>query len=316
MNSTKILDLEIADVDKDDLKKVLFQFYKGEIKSTKPVNSLSLLNFLIGIKNPAKHITELLQKIHEASLNKDEDLRNELKKNLSSFTPAVIVKNYRRYDEIERFTGLMPLDFDKLPSVEYSEDFRDYLIQAYPFIIASWLSSSKLGVRALARIPIATSTVEYKERFSAIENILNDYRGFDHAPFNCVLPLFYSADPNIRRNNNAIVFNGRYAKPKPKPQPYREVHSTDLDRKRVEAITKSGVDKINDNGHPQLVRISTSLGGFVRAGYLSIPEAETLIENLIDSNIYLSVRGKINGYKKTAREMITKAQTLNAIYLK
>ena len=82
MNSTKIFDLEIADVDKDDLKKVLFQFYLGEIKATKPVKPLSLLNFLIGIKNPAKHIRELLDKIHEASLSKNEYLRSELKKKL------------------------------------------------------------------------------------------------------------------------------------------------------------------------------------------------------------------------------------------
>jgi hypothetical protein len=64
------------------------------------------------------------------------------------------------------------------------------------------------------------------------------------------------------------------------------------------------MNEIINNGHPQLRRISYTLGGYVGGGYLSQNEAEELTHNLIEHHRYLS-KG-ISGYKKTASTFIKK----------
>jgi len=74
---------------------------------------------------------------------------------------------------------------------------------------------------------------------------------------------------------------------------------------KKDAICRMITRKINsivDNGHPQLLKIAFTLGGYVGGGYLTKDEAENLIHNLIEQNSYLS-KG-ISGYKKTASSCI------------
>ena len=61
-------------------------------------------------------------------------------------------------------------------------------------------------------------------------------------------------------------------------------------------------DKITDNGHPQLRSIALSMGGWVAQGYLTEMEAQSLGEQHINFNSYLSK--KANVYKKTLSTFI------------
>ena len=172
-----------------------FQYYPARIKSNRPIGRLNLNTFLSKIKTPTEKTIQLYVDINKADITGNLKKKAELKAKLFYFTPATYVIPCRRYSDIQSWTGLMPLDFDK---IEYANEFRDYLITKHPYIIAAWLSASKKGVRAFVNIPVVNSVDEYKELFWGIRDVLEIYDGFDIAPQNCVLPLFLSYDPEIK----------------------------------------------------------------------------------------------------------------------
>ena len=61
-------------------------------------------------------------------------------------------------------------------------------------------------------------------------------------------------------------------------------------------------DRIIDNGHPQVRSIALSMGGWVAQGYLTEMEAQSLGEQYINFNGYLSKKANI--YKKTLSTFI------------
>jgi len=195
----------------------------------------------------------------------------------------------------------MVLDFDHLDP-DYAQEFKYFLINEYHFIIATWLSASKCGVRALVNIPQATSVDEFKSYFNGLAHFeMDQYRGFDKAPQNCVLPLFLSYDPDLLCGDTPNIWNKTFTQTK-KAAIVQYKYSPNPSR--VEKIMKAAIDKIHDNGHPQLRGAAFSLGGYVASGYISEDEANALIYHLIETNAYLNVGKKVDTYKKTALTMI------------
>ncbi len=282
---------------------VQFNYYPADIKQSAPLGLITLEQFINSIKFPKQKFIQLFDKIKEAEQNKDLALKMQLKSKLVSFTPCVLIDKKRDYNNILSFTGLMVLDFDHLDSPEYSEEFKQYLFNEYKFIIAAWLSASKHGVRALVNIPVCTSTDEFKTYFMGIKEKLFKYKGFDTAPKNCVLPLFYSIDMNILHRNNASLFSQKYS-PMVKPQVKQYIINDKTNI--VEKIIHKKINPIIDNGHPQLRAAAYLLGGFVGARYISEDYALDAIFKMIESNQYLSQKATI--YKKTAHTMIKKGQ--------
>lgn len=284
---------------------IYFPYYDADIKRSKPLGEVTLDQFLRAISKPKPHIRSIFSRIAQAEVDGDMGLKAELKTSLFSFTPAVRISGRRRYADISCFTGLMPLDFDHLPSVTAAKDLKNYLFETYDFIIATWLSPSARGVRALVRIPICTTTDEYKSYFHALDRLeMQQYIGFDRAPQNPVLPLFLSYDPFLRHRTDPAEWQRQYT-PLPIPNiPHFKYESTPVYATRACRIVRTHIDAISDNGHPQLRAAAYSLGGYVGAGYLTSGEAEQFIISLIHSNAYLSQ--KPNVYIKTAKEMIAK----------
>lgn len=289
-----------------------FQYYPANIKKCKPLGFTTIEEFKTLHKEPTRKMIEVFGNIAEAEVKNDMELKAKIKQNnLLYFTPCVYIKDWRKYDNIIKFTGLLVLDFDH---IENAEAFKKHLFYEYPFIISAWLSPSKKGVKALVRIPvievqnpISKSTDEFKEYFDAISDIMELYDGFDKINQNPAQPLFQSYDPELLFRTDATIFSKRKPKPKfiPRPsvQPFRTFNSTE----KKEAIIRMIVRKMNeivDNGHPQLRRITYTLGGYVGGGYLSQSEAKVLIYNLIECHSYLC-KG-ISGYKKTASTFIKK----------
>lgn len=256
---------------------------------------LSIGQFIQSIRQPKPHIVKIFEELRSA----DEQRKAELKTKLFSFTPAVIVTEKRAYKYIDSFTGLLPLDFDK---IDNSLEFKQYLFDEYKFIVACWLSSSKRGVRALVRIPVVNTVDEFKLFFSGLAFYYMDaYNGFDHATQNPVLPMFQSYDPEILYRENAETWDRIYIKPEPqKREQFKSSQSAEI---IVKKITKA-VDKISGNGHPQLRAAAYTLGGYVGSGAISYQEAENLMIYLIHSNEYLSIKPSV--YIRTAKEMINK----------
>lgn len=293
-----------------DLKTIKFNYYPAKITDSHPLGDISLETFLGKLKYPSKHIVETFEKIKQAANNGNEKLKNELKTRLYSFTPCVYVNGSRKYENIQHFCGLMALDFDKLPSEEYANEWKKALFEEYKCVIATWLSPSRLGVRALVKIPVVHSVGEFKEHFHAIQNELKKYNGWDRAPQNCILPMFLSYDYNLLSRENPTTWTGKYREPE--PPPVKQYIITDK-FSQVERIMKSAIDKIISNGHPQLRSAARSLGGYVGGGYIDVATATQMIFKMIDGNAYLSQKASV--YKRTANTMIKEGQK-NPLFLK
>lgn len=282
---------------------IVFNYYEADIKKSTALGDVTLDRFLTTIKFPRKTTKEIFDQIREAHLAGDQKRKAELKYKLYSFTPCVYVKGPRKYDNIQHWTGLMMLDFDKLPSVEYAREWKEELFKEYKCILAAWLSASQLGVRALVRIPVVHNVAEFKELFQGIELELSAYRGWDHAPLNCILPCFLSYDPEMFHRTDAKEWIGRYVPPE--PPPVKQYIISDR-ASSVERIIASSINKIIDSGHPQLRAAAYVLGGYVGGGQIDEASAIVMIEKMIEGNEYLSQKASV--YKVTARTMISKGR--------
>lgn len=285
-----------------------FQYYNNDIKSIKPLGLVSLDYWIKSMINPKCKFESIFKDIEIASKNQNKAEKDRLKRELYYFTPCVIVKNTRRYSNIESFTGLLTIDFDGLES-DYALEFKDAIFKEYNFIICTWLSASKKGVRALLKIPICNSVEEFKHYFNAVENEFSIYKGFDISPKNCVLPMFMSYDKNILFRNDYTTFTKKII---PFIKPVIKQYFINDKSSSIEKIVYSSISKINFNGHPQLRAAAFALGGYVSAGYISESDAIVLIDKCINSNAYLSRKDKglnmAEVYKTTAKTMITKGQ--------
>jgi len=138
---------------------------------------------------------------------------------------------------------------------------------------------------------------------------MEQYNGFDSSGQNCVLPLFQSMDRDMyvnpfpfkwidkgfKRNNFETI------------KPIQVEYSGDKRESTIIKIINSGIDKIIDNGHPQLRSACLAIGGYVATGYIDYSTALGEIYNRIDANGYL--KKGLSGYKKTAKQMVDLGMT-------
>ena len=277
--------------------------FRGNIKISQPIATQNLRKLIESIKTPDANTVDLINKIRTET---DDGKRALLKHKLNAYTPCVLCGENRQYSQILEFSGLLALDFDKLESVEYAKEFKQYIFDEHPFIYASWLSSSGKGVRALVHIPVAKDVDDFKLYYKGLESeIMMQFEGYDDAPFNAVLPLFQSHDPDLIYRETAEVWETK-AKPVENPvfKPMTLPNIQDRDVVFILNNATKAINQIVDHGHPPLRATSFTLGGYVGAGYLFFDQAEQHMHALIDSHSYLSK--KANVYKRTATEMIRK----------
>jgi len=293
---------------------IYFQYYQANIKKSNPLGNITLGRFLKAIKEPKPRLLELYSQIKIASLNGNLKLKGHLKEQLYSFTPAVYCIGRRRYENIDHFTGLMPLDFDKLQSTEHAEELKNSLFE-YNFIVAAWLSSSGLGVRALVKIPQIDNVEDYKALFNGLASDgWATLKGFDKAPKNCVLPLFISHDPNVlyRDYSECEYWDAlEYEDPiiTTNKNDIVQLTTTEQDRsiKRIAGLINSALNKISDEGHLILRGISFVVGGYVGSGTINEALAVEMLHEAIDGHPYL--RQKSSVYKQTALDMVKRGKS-------
>jgi len=282
------------------MQPIIFNYYEADIKRSTPLGSVTLEYLINAIRTPKKDIRNVFEEIRIAEENKDMATKQALKSKLYSFTPCVYVNGPRKYSNIQHWTGLLVLDFDHLAS-DVAVEFKEYLFNEYKCIITAWLSASRHGVRALVKIPICTSVDEFKHYFAGIERHLNCYNGFDTAPKNCILPMFISYDADILHRNDAQTWSTKHIEiVRPAVKQYIVDDKTSV----IEKIIAKRINTITDTGHIILRATSYLLGGYVGANYIDYNDAISLINNLIDSQSYLSKKPDV--YKQTAKQMVDK----------
>jgi len=280
-----------------DYSKILFQYYNANIKSSKAIGFVSLHKFIEIHKNPNEHTKTIFQSIKEAAKTNNLKLKNQLKQDhLFYFTPCVNVKDYRKYDNITTFTGLAVLDFDK---IDNATEFKYFLFNEYQHIIACWISPSKKGVKALIKIPIVETIAKFKSYYYGISDEMDIYDGFDPSGQNAVLPLFQSYDPGILLRFNTRCWRKTAERKNSFNYQTENVNYSYGNNKEstILKIINTGLNNINDNGHPQLRSLCICIGGYIAANYIDRNVAANFITNAIKSHNYLNK--DVNNYIKT-----------------
>ncbi|MFV0377282.1 MAG: BT4734/BF3469 family protein [Mangrovibacterium sp.] len=290
-----------------------FQYYSGNINDASPKRFVSLSTLIEKIRLPQQQTRDLLQRIEQARKEGNEVLKRELKQHLPAFTPCAVVKDWRCYKNIQSFTGLLVLDFDK---VENAADLKHHVFDSYEWIIAAWLSPSGNGFKAVCSIPIVQDVDDFKRYFRGIQKAVEDegIPGLDPVGQNPVQLLFFGSDADILRRSNFATFREPLSKPTAKPADKPVFVATGATRqgKAIQTWYNNAISRIYDNGHPQVVRHSSLLGGFVASGYLSRYEAETIASEAISHNVYLRKDPKC--YIKTAIQQIEWGMSRPAVW--
>jgi hypothetical protein len=289
-------------------------YYIGGITKTSSSGTISLEQFITSLQEPKDSIVSLFEAIAEASRVGDKKLKSRLKEKLPFFTISAQFNGRRKYDNIKEFNPIAQLDFDGLTELE-ATDFRSYLFNHYPQIICAFLSPSRKGVKALIRIPkidilngIEKGIKEYKSYYKAIETELSNYKGFDAAPKNLVLPLFISHDwfmlsrsfEDTKEWDLQEFEKDSLTQQFPLPiKPYRKLKSNDSNELRAYRTVRKAISYIvSSPGHFQLRTACLVFGTRSGAGYVDYQDAKREVESLVRINGYL--KKGVNGYIKTA----------------
>jgi hypothetical protein len=286
------------------MKDILFQYYPANIKKTTPLGFVTLERFVKAIKNPKPELVAKIDQIRIASEANNLTLKTQLKEQLFFFTPTVVVKERRDYHSIDCFTGLMPLDFDKLESKEEAAELKEVFFNSVDAVVFAWLSSSGKGFRCLLKIPVVSSVEEYQAHFAAAQKLFSDVKGFDRAPKNAVLPLFISIDRNALVRWDATTFTEKLYPEKPQKQPvsYLPIGNGS----RVLNLIERKINGIVDAGHPVVRATAFYVGGLVAAGHCSSSEALHKMESCIRNHPYTGNPAKVKTYLKTMQDMFNK----------
>jgi hypothetical protein len=280
-----------------------FQYYSNSVQSSIVQDEISLSDFIDIHKDMS--YADIFNKIRISNCKKERD---EMKRELVHFTPAVIVKNCRRINEIISFTGLAQLDFDGIDNIDDVMDLKYHLFFNYKSIVCCYISPSQRGIKALMHIPVSRNIEEFREYYYGIASHFQKYKHFDDCPKNAVLPLFQSYDDDIyyrdisecqRWTLKGKMLNSFYENNVKTTKPF-VIKSNDRLKEKLQQRIISMFDKIHDNGHPQLRSNALAIGGFVAFGYLNEYDALDLMRQCINSNTYLQ-KG-LEGYHKTAKQ--------------
>jgi len=287
-----------------DNKSVFFPYYSGNIKLTKPMGYVSLERFIKVHKQPLTTTVQTMEKIKKCT---DPKEKRKLKHKLYSFTPSCIIRERekRMYANIDRYTGLMQLDFDKIDTPQNAENIKRWVFEQNETVCSYYSPSG--GVKALIRITIPTTKEQYIRLHNAVTEKYEETGFFDVATKNAVLPLFLSIDENILYRDYSQCIPWKLEKRiEIKHASLNDLPTTpnfnskdqEYQYTKTIRILRHKIQGISDNGHPQVRSASLVLGSRVGAGYLDKQNAIIEISNFIKQNSYLSKGTR--GYLDTA----------------
>lgn len=144
-----------------------------------------------------------LNTLKEIREEKDEAKKRLIKNTLPSICFAGKFTQ-RKDDSCSDFSGLVCLDFDKIPTQKKLLELKQKLIKD-KYIYCCFISPSNNGLKALVKIPVEDKD-KYKQYFQSIKKYFNN-EYFDDAIGNISRVCFESYDPEIYINYESKVFN-------------------------------------------------------------------------------------------------------------
>jgi hypothetical protein len=290
-----------------------FTWFSNSIDACIPQGLVTLDYLTQAIKAPKQ--PEIFDGIIAAKASGDTHTAAKLKEKLYYFTPAVLLRSWRNGKNIIRFTGLCPVDFDKMTPAQ-AEEFKAFLFHHYRFFFSVWLSASRHGVRGLIRIPVVETIPEYKSYFWGIYQELKQYGyHFDTQLQTPVQPMYQAYDPEILHRPDPELWD-TMAEPPVKSKPIKQTGTTvseprihtpqgyysprqiESAGKIIQKIAGTMFNRITDIGHPNVVKIGLIMGGYAGEGLITQAEAVKIMNEGISTHLYL--KQKADTYKITA----------------
>lgn len=285
-----------------------FYYFPANIESKRPLGKVKLFDYLKAIKQPKKEIVTLFKEIEVASLAGNKKLKDELKSKLYYFLPCVELDGLgRSYENVTGFSGLMIADMDNLEP-KFAIELKEHLFNTYPFVIASFLSASKKGVKVIVNIPKVQSINQFKSLFYGLMSEWQVYKGMDFTPKNCVLANYLTYDTDLLYRLDATqwtkegiqldefkIFEGEL-------EPLEEILEEDVIK--IKLILTRMFASIVDAGHVTVRSASLFAGGIIAYGYIEYDEIKDFLFDLIDETPYL--QSKTKTYKTTCVQMMSK----------
>lgn len=287
-----------------------FQYYPSNVKITRPLGVVSLSSFIAANQNPKKEVQELFKKIQVAG----EKEKQELKQQLFYFTPCINTDGLgRSYSNITSFSGLLCLEFDKIP--EFAIELRDWIFNNFEECVCAYISPSGKGTKTLWKIPCVQDVDSFKEYFYGISHRFSRIIGYDPSSQNPSLPLYLSWDKDLRHRpyeeaKTWTVRGGKINEFKPftgEVEVLENVDEKDLDRIfRAIDQTFNKIDR-EQTAHFLLRNLSLWIGGLCGYGYLTTEEASDYICDKIKDSSYC-IKNE-TGYCTTVRDFLIKGST-------
>jgi len=290
------------------MSNISFYYYPANVKITKPINTLTLEQFVEANRNPKKEMQELFKKIQVAN----EKEKQELKQSLYYFTPNVQTDGKgRSYSNITTFNGICVVEFDKIP--DFAHQLRDWIFDNFEECFCAYVSPSGKGTKTLWKIPCVNNVDEFKSYFYGIAEKFSKIQGFDGSSQNPILPLYLSWDKDLRYRpykeaKTWTVKGGKINEFKPFEGEIAETveGGTEQELDRIFRAIDQTFDKIEreQTAHFLLRNLSLFIGGLCGYGYISIGEATDYICDKIRESTYCLKNEK--GYCSTIRDFIVK----------
>jgi hypothetical protein len=144
----------------------------------------------------------------------DPEVRDRLKRSLPAFIWAGKFKE-RRSAAIERFSGLLCADIDKVP--ERIAELHD-LARNDPHVVAAFVSPSGTGIKIVFRVPVPEDLKGHSRNFNAVkERLETNYKAqVDKAASDAARLCFVSDDPAAFYNAQAVALAVPADDPSPK----------------------------------------------------------------------------------------------------
>lgn len=289
----------------------IIDFFPSSVYVTERLGQCTLRQMLEAVKNPKPEIKQKFKEIEKASVEGNKELKARLKSQLYYFLiPVCTNGGGRTYGHIERFNGLGLIDVDNLAK-DVAVSLKSWLFQTYPFVVASFLSASKHGVKLIVRIPVASSVEEFKSYMYGLFDEFQYIDHFDPSSKNPMLPSYLTYDENILVREDAVVseYIGIMED---------EFHITEEDFDPIE-IELSDVPKIkrlykriielvdiDQTAHLKIRNLGLICGGHIASGYFDEEEIREYLFGLMEETSYLH-KG-MRGYKKTLVQMINRGK--------
>ncbi len=143
-----------------------------------------------------------INEIRELIKNNKNEKASVLKKDLPAFTPSGTFKERRRKDNIDQYSGLLHLDYDKVEDVE---SLKESIINI-PFTYSAFISPSGKGLKVIAKTD--TLLKNHTEAFNTLRMYYDGIVGFesDGAVKDVTRLCFVSYDPNLYLNESSETF--------------------------------------------------------------------------------------------------------------